>query len=280
MVKSFSSPRIRTYQRTRARRLAAVDGERWLVVLATRTRRATVDLPLESGRAVSASKQRRSRAGHQFADREVGCRDAAAAPRRTPTCSAWPARRRRRDIDRRSWRSSRIVGDGAGEVVGVAAVDEEAGLAVVDEASAAHRRRSPPPGMPHAAASSATSPKLSLRLGHEHDIGGPVVGGQDVMRLRLRRSAPARARPSSSTRARMRALSSVALVAARSADDEELGIGTAERGEGPHRHVGALERLDATDEQQHRVRRRRAPMPGGRRRGRRGRRRRARHPGR
>ena len=38
--------------------------------------------------------------------------------------------------------------------------------------------------MPHAAASSATSPKLSLRLGTMHDVGGPVVGGEDVVRLR------------------------------------------------------------------------------------------------
>ena len=44
----------------------------------------------------------------------------------------------------------------------------------------------------------------------------------------------------------------VAVVAARPADDQQLRIGPTERGKRAHRHVGALQRLDAPDEQQHR----------------------------
>ena len=44
-----------------------------------------------------------------------------------------------------------------------------------------------------------------------------------------------------------------ALGAAGPADHHERGVGPAERGQGPHRDVEALERLDAADEQEHRA---------------------------
>ena len=107
-------------------------------------------------------------------------------------------------------------------------------------------------GVPHAAASRATSPKDSERLGHEHDVGGPVVGGQQVVghggdhadlvgdaELGDQLVDPLDLRG--------------ALGAAGPADHHEPGVGPAERGEGPDRDVEALERLDAADEQEHRA---------------------------
>ena len=44
----------------------------------------------------------------------------------------------------------------------------------------------------------------------------------------------------------------VALGTARAADDQQEGVGSAERVQRPDRHVGPLQRLDPTDEQDHR----------------------------
>ena len=72
--------------------------------------------------------------------------------------------------------------------------------------------RSPPTaaattGVPHAAASRATRPKDSERLGHEHDVGGAVVGGEQVVRARARPCGPGRSTPSSATSLSMRSTS-------------------------------------------------------------------------
>ena len=108
-------------------------------------------------------------------------------------------------------------------------------------------------GVPQAAASRATSPNDSERLGTRHDVGRPVVGstagGAGAGRTKRIWSAT----PRSATSVSMRSTSACALAAAGPADHDQRGVGPAKRGEGAHRDVEALERLDATDEEQHRT---------------------------
>ena len=106
-------------------------------------------------------------------------------------------------------------------------------------------------GMPHAAASRATSPKLSLRLGHDHHVGCAVVAGQDV--VRLRRDEPHPVGDAEVGDQLPASASLVAVDAAGATDDHQHGVAAGRAGQGADRHVGRLERLDPPDEQQHRA---------------------------
>jgi hypothetical protein len=252
---SFSSPRTRTNQRRSSGSVVALDGgdDRVLgaaageplldgggegVELGSGTRRAARGLG--SGAAQSTS----GAVGQVAVDpAEPG---GGGRPRVVAGDAAPPAPSRSAS-ERRSARTRiGVAANSAGR-----GVDEEAGAAVLDEG------RRPPTaaattGVPQAAASRATSPKLRA-AGHEHDVGGPVVGGQQVVGLgstKRTRSSHAEAATSSVTRRPRWASPAGPLVPPTTTS---TGVVAVELGERPHRDVEALERLDAADEQQHRV---------------------------
>ena len=119
-------------------------------------------------------------------------------------------------------------------------------------------------GTPHAAASSATSPKLSLRLGTIDHVGGAVVAGQDVVRLRLDEADPIGDAEVVDERlgAAASASPSTPLAPPTTTSSASRGqLGRAAR----IGHVGRLQRLDPPDEQHDRpigrAARRRARAP-------------------
>ena len=96
------------------------------------------------------------------------------------------------------------------------------------------------------------------RLGARRDdahVGGAVVVGELVVRLR-RDEAHAVLEPELGDQRVQRCDLGLAVGAARAADDHERGAVLVEHlGQRAHREVGALQRLDATDEQQRPARR-------------------------
>ncbi len=88
--------------------------------------------------------------------------------------------------------------------------------------------------------------------GRDDHVGGAVVGRQDVVGLRLDEADPIVQTQFVDQGVRPHGLD-VTFEPARPTDDHELGTRIAERGERPDRNVGALERLDAPDEQQQRT---------------------------
>jgi hypothetical protein len=134
---------------------------------------------------------------------------------------------------------------------------------VVDQrAQAAHRRRHHG-GAARGGLEGDQAERLAA-AGHEHHVGGAVVGRQHVVGLR-RREAHALAHAEIG-RQLLDALDlAVAAHAAGAPHHQQDRGGVVELGQGPHGDVEALERLDAPDEQQHhRVARDPEPSAGGR----------------
>ena len=136
------------------------------------------------------------------------------------------------------------------ELVGVAVGYEEARVAVVDQAE----QTTDPTGHHR----DATGRRLECHqaealaaAGHQHHIGGAVVGGQDVVRLRRHETHLVAQTQLVDERHHAVELG-IALGSAGTADDQQDGIAATQRGERAHRHVGTLQRLDAANEQQHR----------------------------
>ena len=192
-------------------------------------------------------------------DGEVGVEAAQTCGREAPREAPRP-HRRGHPHRRRTPRVTEHLLDRPGVAIGVAAVDEQAGDAVVDDVE------QPPTalattGMPHAAASSATSPKLSLRLG---TITTSAARYQ-LDRMWCGSGATKRTRSSTpSSTARRRDASSVAVDAARPTDDDEQRVAVGrEPGEGADGEVGRLQRLQPADEEQHGTVRRQTDRPAG-----------------
>ena len=85
--------------------------------------------------------------------------------------------------------------------------------------------------MPQAADSRATRPNDSERVDEVQAVGDAEVAGEPAHALEL----------------------GLSVGSARAADSHEHRVGVLELGEGGHRHVEALQRLDPADEEQHRV---------------------------
>ena len=149
--------------------LAAVDRLDHRVVGGERRRASAVDLRLRVGRATSCVVQVAhrvgSRAGHQLAHGEVGVDPPQARRGEAPTCSC-RARRRRAGPDAAPRAPGRR---GSAPMYRANADGSRSGTRKPLSPSSTSVSRPPTPlattGMPHADASSATSPKLSLRLG-------------------------------------------------------------------------------------------------------------------
>ena len=185
-MKSFSSPRIRMYQR------GSPSG------VSSRVPRSTAAIavfpannPLRSHASISAPEISEPIAGVQvtsFADDELAGREVGVDPpqsrrREAPRVALGACRRR----DRHRRRQQRVVEDASDRRCELA-WDRAGGSGSRSRrrrrATGAHPPRSATTGMPHAAASSATSPKLSLRLGTMTTSAAAVVRRQDVVRLR------------------------------------------------------------------------------------------------
>ena len=102
-------------------------------------------------------------------------------------------------------------------------------------------------GMPHAAASRATRPKLSRgsARSRRRRRGSSSTAGGAAWARRTRRARRHRASPGE----RLADQLGVAVGAAGTADEDEYGVVSVQHGEG-ERHVGPLQRLDPPDEQE------------------------------
>ena len=187
MVNSFSSPRMRTYQR-RSRRSSR--SPRSIAAMAGLLGRERREPPVDRG-----PRARRVRPSI------VGVGHLRTPPRARRTVRSAYSRRRRAAAKPQVYRFARSAEAAPTSSARGRRRDRRGLPAVVrrtapgrdghQEAGVGRGRRgvsSPPTplattGMPHAAASSATSPKLSLRLGTITTSAGPVVGRQDVVRL-------------------------------------------------------------------------------------------------
>ena len=184
--------------------------------------------------------------------RSARSRGGAAAPRRAPRCS-----RRARAAPRTEPGASRgreDLGDAGGKVLDPAAFDDEAGLPVVDQRRQPADRR----GDDRGAAGGGLEGDQTERLGaarDEADVGRPVVGGEQLVRLRRRRMRPSRrARGPAASRWSASQLASPRGTA-RPADDYEPGVSTPRRASSSSvrtRDVRPFQRLDPTDEEQER----------------------------
>ena len=84
---------------------------------------------------------------------------------------------------------------------------------------------------------------------YEHDVSGSVIRRQDVVRLRLDEVHTIAEAEFVDERPDAHGLVAAG-IAARPADDHELGIRSSQLGQRTHGHVRTFQRLDAPDEQQ------------------------------
>ena len=225
--------------------LAAIDGLHGGVLRAER-RQPLVDLTLEdrqrgvvvdvghaqatSSRTVRSLYVRRSRAAARL---HVYRRDRAAPRRPRSAASAGSSRMAA------TWRANQRRVPVRHEEPALAVVDqrEETTDAARDHRDAARRRFE------------RDEPEALAAARDEHDVGGPVPGAQDVVRLRRHEPHLVAEAELVDQRVQLRHLL-VAVRAARAADDHQQRIRSVQLGQGAHRHVRALQRLDPPDEQQ------------------------------